>query len=124
MKSQLEKNMDTLLEEMERLAEEPISLTNAERLSTYRGAYKALCMVDSGEYTPEEQTTTTASAAPRTVSLSGNTEFEKIIMSIPADYAHMVAIMEIIAAHMENLRIMNSRAYENILLRLREVARN
>jgi hypothetical protein len=124
MKTQIKKNMETLMEEMERLSAEPITTALAERLSAYRGAYKALCMVDSGEYTVEEETHTEAAGKARTASLSGNTEFDRVIMATPADYEHMLAIMEIISDHMQSLRIMNARAYDNIMLRLQEVARH
>jgi hypothetical protein len=57
------------------------------------------------------------------VETGGDSEFELTIADIPADNAHMVAVTSILADHMESLKIVNKRAYDNIMARLREVAK-
>jgi hypothetical protein len=94
----------------------------AEHLNVYRGAYKALCMVchaDEAEDTAVELARTTETVD----GLDGDTEFDRLIMTIPADRKHMVEVMNIISDHMEGLKIINNRKYENVMMRLREVAR-
>lgn len=124
MRSQLEKNKEILLEEIEKLSFSQIDNAIASRLNAYRGAYKALCMIDAEGYTDEVKTTRTEEKAERTVELDGDTEFEKIIISIPFDITHAKAVASIIADHMESLCVMNRRAYDNIMARLREVAKS
>ena len=124
MKSQLEKNKETLLEEIEKYSCKPIDNAIAERLNAYRGAYKALCMIDAEGYTDDVKTTRTEDNADRTVELDGDTEFEKIIISMPFDITHAKAVASIFADHMESLCVMNRRAYDNIMARLREVAKS
>lgn len=46
MRCQIEKNKEILLDEIELLGEKKISEAVAEKLSVYRGAYKALCMLE------------------------------------------------------------------------------
>lgn len=122
MRSQREKNMETLLEEIEKLSEKPINNSTAELLSNYRGAYKALCMVDAEEYTTETKSAQTEEKSARTVEMDGDTEFEKVVIGMPYDMAHIKAVLSIFADHMESLCVMNRRAYDNIMARLREVA--
>lgn len=43
MSHKIKENMEDLLEKMEELSEEPISLRSAERLAIYHKAYKAMC---------------------------------------------------------------------------------
>ena len=124
MRSQREKNMETLLEEIEKLSAKPINNSTAELLSNYRGAYKALCMADAEEYTKETKSAQTEEKADRTVELDGDTEFEKVVIGMPYDMAHIKAMLSIFADHMESLCIMNRRSYDNVMARLREVARN
>lgn len=119
MRSQIEKNRETLLEEIEKLSAKPIDNAAAERLSTYRGAYKALCLV---EYPVEEKPMQSETQPARSVELDGDTEFEKLIISMPFDMAHAKAVASIFADHMENLRFMNNRAYDNVMQRLRKAA--
>lgn len=124
MRSQLEKNKETLLEEIEKLSAKPINNSTAELLSNYRGAYKAICMVYAEGYAKETKTAQTEEKAARTVELDGDTEFEKVVIGIPYDMAHIKAMLSIFADHMESLCVMNRRAYDNVMARLREVARS
>lgn len=124
MRSQQEKNKETLLEEIEKLSAKPINNSTAELLSNYRGAYKALCLVDAEGYTPEEKTAQTEEKSARTVEMDGDTEFEKVVIGMPYDMAHIKAMLSIFADHMESLCVMNRRAYDNVMARLREVARS
>lgn len=124
MRSQREKNMETLLEEIEMISEKPINNSTAELLSNYRGAYKALCLIDAEWYTPETKTAQIEEKAARTVELDGDTEFEKVVIGMPYDMAHIKAVLSIFADHMESLCVMNRRAYDNVMARLREVARS
>lgn len=124
MRSQQQKNKETLLEEIEKLSAKPINNSTAELLSNYRGAYKALCMVDAEEYTTETKSAQTEDKAERTVELDGDTEFEKVVIGMPYDMAHIKAMLSIFADHMESLCVMNRRAYDNVMARLREVARS
>lgn len=124
MRSQHEKNKETLLEEIEKLSAKPINNSTAELLSNYRGAYKALCLVDKEGYTPEIKTAQTVEKATRTVELDGDTEFEKVVIGIPYDMSHIKAMLSIFADHMESLCVMNRRAYDNVMARLREVSRS
>ena len=124
MRSQREKNMETLLEEIEKLSEKPINNSTAELMSNYRGAYKALCLIDEEGYTPEAKTAQVEEKAARTVELDGDTEFEKVVIGLPYDMAHIKAVLSIFADHMESLCVMNRRAYDNVMARLREVARS
>jgi hypothetical protein len=123
MRTQIEKNMEKLLEDIEVLSGQEMTDKVAQYLSAYRGAYKALCMVKGEEEYPVEAKTAQSETTARTLELDGDTEFERVIMEIPADYAHMVAITSIFADHMEGLKITNNRAYNNVMARLREVAR-
>ena len=123
MRTQFEKNKETLMEEIEKYSEQPMNNALAEKLNIYHGALKALCMAEKGW---EEETSVESRAAgqpTRTPELDGDTEFEQIVMKIPVDAAHMTAVFNIFADHMEQLAIVNRRAYDNIMLKLREVAR-
>ena len=124
MKSQLEKNKETLLEEIEKYSCKPIDNAIAERLNAYRGAYKALCMAEHDYNSEDKKSENTGEKAARTVSMDGDTEFEKLIISMPFDMAHAKSVASIFADHMESLCVMNRRAYDNVMMRLREVARN
>lgn len=124
MRSQQEKNKETLLEEIEKLSAKPINNSTAELLSNYRGAYKALCLIDAEGYTQEAKTAQTEEKAARTVELDGDTEFEKVVIGMPYDMAHIKAMLSIFADHMESLCVMNRRAYDNVMARLLEVARS
>lgn len=124
MRTQIEKSMEKLLEDIEVLSGQEMTDKVAQYLSAYRGAYKALCMIKGEEEYPVEIATVQSEPqTARTLELDGDTEFERVIMEIPADYAHMVAITSIFADHMEGLKITNNRAYNNVMARLREVAR-
>ena len=63
----------------------------AAKLSMLRGAYKALCMMNGEEkvYAARD----TDKPAP-TMELDGDAEFERVIMTIPVDTAHMVKITQ------------------------------
>ena len=56
--------------------------------------------------------------------LDGDTEFERVIMTIPADAAHMVKITHIFNKHMEGLAAVNRRAYNSIIEQLKELAKS
>lgn len=122
MRPQIEKSKEQLLENIEQLSNEPLTDKLAEYLSVYRGAYKALCMVcgKESDYTPEAAQSEPQAA--RTVDIPIGTEFEQIFATIPADTPHMKALTAIINDHLEWLKITNNRKYENIMMRLREVA--
>lgn len=122
MRSQIEKNKETLLDEIEKYSGKPIDNATADRLSAYMGAYKALCMLDGEEYSEDRKAAQEAPSAERTAKLDGDTEFEKIIVSMPFDMPHAKAVATIFADHMESLAVMNRRAYDNVMARLREVA--
>lgn len=122
MRSQIEKNKETLLEEIEKYSCKPIDNAIADRLNAYRGAYKALCMAEHDYSGSETAAAQTDEKAARTVALDGDTEFEKLIISMPFDMAHAKAVASIFADHMESLCVMNRRAYDNVMARLREVA--
>lgn len=125
MRSQIEKNKEILCDEIEKLSEQKMSEANAAKLSVYRGAYKALCMVDKedGNETYAAVTKSTDKPEP-TMALDGDTEFERIIMTIPADAAHMVKITHIFNKHLEGLAAVNRRAYNSIMEQLKEVAKS
>lgn len=133
MRSQIEKNKEILCDEIEKLGNEKMSESSAAKLSAYRGAYKALCMLDkeeveewgAGAYYAEKK----GKAADRTgykgstPELDGDTEFERVIMTIPTDRAHMVKITHIFNKHLEGLAAVNRRAYNSIIEQLKEVAK-
>jgi hypothetical protein len=114
MRSQIEKNMESLWEDMERHANMAMTEDVVDRLSKCRGAYKALRMMCEEEK---------AEVYAETVYVDGDTEFEKILKEIPSDRAHMAALASIIGAHLESLAVMNRRTYDNVMAKLREVAR-
>ena len=117
MKSQMEKNKEYLLEQIEELSSRPMTSSIAERLSVYRGAYKALCM-DVVKDEQEEARAVSVYAEPET----RGTEYESVVMSIPADKKHMKALLSIMADHMESLQLINRRAYDNVMARVRGLA--
>lgn len=125
MRTQIEKSMEKLMEEIELLSREEMTDIVAEHLSVYRGAYKALCMVGNGGdgTAAEVMAASEAAQAARTIALDGDTEFERVLMEIPADTAHMEAVATIFADHMEGLKIINRKNYDNMMMRLREVAK-
>lgn len=49
MRCQVEKNKEILCDEMEKLSSEKMTESLAAKLSIYRGAYKALCMIDKAQ---------------------------------------------------------------------------
>lgn len=121
MRCQIEKNKEILCDEIEKLSEQKMNEANAAKLSIYRGAYKALCMLDGAE---AAYTAMKADRAASTPELDGDTEFERVIMTIPSDQAHMVRITHIFNKHMEGLAAVNRRAYNSIMEQLREVAKS
>lgn len=123
MRSQLEKNKETLMDEIEALSCEKMTDAVAARLSAYRGAYKALCLAEGKEYGDAEERSRTDDQPAYTPELDGDTEFERVIMSIPTDRAHMVEITKILNNHMESLAAVNNGAYKRIISRLKEVAK-
>lgn len=124
MRSQIEKNKEILCDEIEQLSEQKMSETVAAKLSAYRGAYKALCMVDKSDGNGAGYAATKAVDRPEpTMELDGDTEFERVIMTIPADRTHMVKITHIFNKHLEGLKAVNARAYNSIIEQLKEVAK-
>ena len=81
-------------------------------------------MVDAEGYTTETKTARTEENSARTVELDGDTEFEKVVIGMPYDMDHIKSMLSIFADHMESLCVMNRRAYDNVMARLREVARS
>lgn len=122
MKSQLEKNKEILLEEIEKYSCEPINNATADRLNAYRGAYKALCLMDGHEYQEKEKSARDEPVSSGMVEIIGDTELEKLLSSIPLDEKHVKAIVSIFANHMQGLEVVNRRTYDNIMERIREVA--
>lgn len=127
MRTQFEKNKETLMEEIEKYSEQPMTNALAEKLNVYHGALKALCMAERGwgeEDVMSEYASRTADKPEPTMELDGDTEFERVIMTIPADAAHMVKITHIFNKHMEGLAAVNRRAYNSIIEQLKEVAKS
>lgn len=127
-RSEIEKNKEKLCDEIEKLGNIEISDPIAERLSAYIGAYKALCMINPEKAGPAKsyaQNVRIAKERPApTPELDGDTEFERLIMSIPQDRAHMVRITYVFNRHLEGLKIVNSRAYNSIMEQLKEIAKS
>jgi hypothetical protein len=124
MRTQLEKNKELLLEEMERYADEKMNDLNATRLCTFWGAYKALKMVcEETEQEPEKVAVSVTRSAVE-VSTSGESDFMRIVGETKMDSQHLNAMFQILDDHLSALEVMNNRAYRNILARLREVASN
>lgn len=125
MRSQHEKNKDFLHEKIEEYCNRPMTDSVAEHLNVYRGALEALCMKEKGwdEKPATAETRTTERPAP-TPELDGDTEFERVIMTIPADAAHMVKLTHVFNKHLEDLKFANARAYNDLMDKLREVAKS
>lgn len=122
MRTQREKNEETLLEEIERLLEQPLTNSVAEKLCVYYGALAALRPVKTE---PVQERTLPARVSDRddpTLALDGDTEFERAVMAIPVDWEHMERLIHIFAIHMENLAFANKRAYNKILEQIENVA--
>lgn len=125
MRTQHEKNKDFLHEKIEEYCNRPMNDSVAEHLNVYRGALEALCMKEKGwetEVTPAEARTSDKPSF--TPELDGDTEFERVIMTIPADAAHMVRLTHVFNKHLEDLKFANARAYNSIMDQLREVAKS
>lgn len=125
MRSQHEKNKDFLHEKIEEYCNRPMTDSVAEHLNVYRGALEALCMKEKGwaeEPAPTE--TRTAERPEPTPELDGDTEFERVIMTIPADAAHMVKLTRVLNVFLENFKFANARAYNDLMDKLREVAKS
>lgn len=114
-----------MIEYIEKHAGDEMKPDVAARLSNARGAYKALCMMDKedGNETYAAVTKPTDKPEP-TMALDGDTEFERVIMTIPPDTAHMVKITHIFNKHLEGLAAVNRRAYNSIIEQLRELAKS
>lgn len=124
MKSQHEKNKETLMEEIEKLCEKPITDAIASKLSAYHGALRALCLVEKDWKDDAPAGTRSADRPEPTPELDGDTEFERVIMTIPADASHMIKLTHVFNKHMEDLKFANARAYNSIMEQLREVAKS
>lgn len=110
MRSQIEKNKEAAMDKIEEYSEKPFSDSVAEHLNVYRGAYKALCMLDdaggTGGYAARDKNESTPE-------LDGDTEFERVIMKIPADREHMVKLTHIFDRHLTALRAVNAKPYKH-----------
>ena len=122
MRCQIEKNKEILCDEIEKLSNEKMIEANAAKLSMYRGAYKALCML--GGDNAEVYSARNTDRPDPTPELDGDTEFERVIMTIPTDRAHMMKLTHIFNKHLEGLAAVNRRAYTHIIEQLKEVARS
>jgi Tfp pilus assembly major pilin PilA len=112
MKTQIEKNMESLWADMEAHAEKPMTEENVTRLAVCRGAYKALCAIKGSE---------TAKAA-RITSTNGDSDFESVLHSIPTD--RMEAAAAVLSEHFRVQKAINKNGYDAVMMRLREVARS
>lgn len=81
------------------------------------------CMMDKSDGNGAEYAAKTTGKPEPTIELDGDTEFERVIMTIPADATHMVKITHIFNKHMEGLAAVNRRAYNSIMEQLKEVAK-
>ena len=133
MRCQIEKNKEILCDEIERLGNEKMTAANAAKLSAYRGAYKALSMLgeeaeerSDGAYYAEKKGKTASSAGYKesTPELDGDTEFERVIMKIPADREHMVKLTHIFDRHLTALRAVNAKPYNTLMEQLKELAKS
>lgn len=133
MRSQIEKNKEAAMDKIEEYSEKPFSDSVAEHLNVYRGAYKALCMVGKGEDTgaaeyaekaPKKASVVYAEKSEHTPELDGDSEFERVIMKIPADRAHMVKLTHVFDKHLSGLKIVNSHAYNTVIDQLKELAKS
>lgn len=120
MKSQLEKNIEILCNEIEKLSCQRMTESVAARLSAYCGAYKALRMIDK-EY--KGKATYREAYKPETAAKLGNTEFERILAAIPTDREHMIKIATIFRNHLESLKVVNPNAYNSIIEQLGALAK-
>ena len=120
---QIEKNMTTLWEEIERLCNQPVKDETAEKLNVYMGALRAMCMICGGEKTEESSARAYSEEKHAfTPELDGDTEFERVLMEIPPDVQHMTKVAYIFNRHLEDLKFANIRAYNMIMDQLRKVA--
>jgi methionine synthase I (cobalamin-dependent) len=124
VKSQLEKNKEILLEEIERYADQKMSDMNATRLCTFLGAYNALMMVCEESEEVEEKTARVMVREAVEVAKNGESDFMCIMAETKMDTQHLNAVFQIIDDHLAALEVMNNRAYKNLLSRLREVSWN
>lgn len=134
MRSQVEKNKEVLMDYIENHAGDEMKPDVAARLSNARGAYKALCMLDkkeaeewsAGAYYAEKKGETAPAAGYKepTPELDGDTEFERIIMKIPADREHMVKLTHIFDRHLTALRAVNAKPYNTVMEQLKELAKS
>lgn len=134
MRCQIEKNKEILCDEIEKLGNEKMTEANAAKLSAYRGAYKALCMLgeeEAGEWSAgayyagkNEKSTDRAGYKDSTPELDGDTEFERVIMKIPADRDHMVKLTHIFDRHLTALRAVNAKPYNTVMEQLKELAKS
>lgn len=124
MRSQICKNKEKLWEYIEAYSNKPIDLDNAKRLSEYMGAYNALCMICGDDDEDHTAAAYVDGKPAHTPELDGDTEFERAILAIPMDSAHIMEVFKIFGAHMEQMEVVNNKAYTRIIDRLKEVARS
>lgn len=65
-----------------------------------------------------------ASDKESTPELDGDTEFERVIMKIPADREHMVKLTHIFDRHLTALRAVNAKPYNTVMEQLKELAKS
>jgi Tfp pilus assembly major pilin PilA len=116
VKTQIEKNMESLWRDMEEHAEKAMTEDNVTRLAVCHGAYKALCAV-KGESVKEVKTL-------RITATNGDSDFESLLYSLPSDRAHMEAAAAILSEHMHVQKTINKNGYDSVMMKLREVARS
>ena len=122
---QIEKNMKTLWEEIERLCNQPVTEESAEKINVYMGALRGICMIygDNDKMVENAAVRNYSEEKPApTPELDGDTEFERVLMTIPSDVSHMTKIAYIFNRHLEDLKFENIRAYNVIMKQLRDVA--
>lgn len=134
MRSQIEKNKEILCDEIEKLSEQKMTEAVAAKLSAYCGAYKALCMLgeeENGEWgakgyyaDKKRKSANRFREKESTPELDGDTEFERVIMMIPADREHMVKLTHIFDRHLTALRAVNAKPYNTVMEQLKELAKS
>lgn len=110
------KNKCVLKDYIEKISGEPINSENANRLAAYRGAYKAICMIDNDHEKDEEYVVYSGAesreSSKHTPELDGDTEFEQFLMSIPVDVEHVSPIFRVMANFMYQLQTVNRGSYD------------
>lgn len=124
MKTQLEKNKEIILREIEKCGEKPMNNVVAEMLNVYNGAFEALCLLEkSGDKKSFLSETHAAEKHAHTPEMDGDTELERVFMQIPADKQHMMALFNVLSDHMDQLALAHHKMHKNLMMKFWEVAR-